>query len=245
MMNNPTALITGAARRIGKAIAKALHQQNYNVVIHYRNSKDDALTLASELNQLRAKSAVTIQGDLNQDCYQQLIEQAQGQWQRLDLLVNNASSFYQTNLEQCKASEFDDLMASNCKAPFFLSRYAAPYLKESGGNIINITDIHGIRPIKDHAFYCMAKAALTMQTQVLAKELGPDVRVNAIAPGMMVLPEGDNCLDEKEISKLTARNTLKRIGSANDIAQAVVYLNKASYVTGQILQIDGGRLLRS
>jgi pteridine reductase len=244
-MNNPTALITGAARRIGKAIAQALHQQNYNVVIHYRNSKEDALALVNELNQLRAESAIAIQGDLNQDCYQQLIEKAHGQWQRLDLLINNASSFYQTNIEQCKADEFDDLMASNCKAPFFLSRYAAPYLKESGGNIINITDIHGIRPIKDHAFYCMAKAALTMQTQVLAKELGPDVRVNAIAPGMMMLPEGDNCLDDKEINKLTARNSLKRTGSADDIAQAVIYLSKANYVTGHILQVDGGRLLRS
>lgn len=244
-MTNPTALITGAARRIGKAIATALHTQSYNVVIHYRNSKNEALALAHELNQLRPESAATIQGDLNQDCYQQLIEQAHNQWQRLDLLVNNASSFYQTNIEQCQKSEFDDLMASNCKAPFFLSRYAAPYLKKSNGNIINITDIHGIRPIKDHAFYCMAKAALTMQTQVLAKEFGPNVRVNAVAPGMMVLPEGDNSLDDKEVEKLTARNSLKRTGTADDIAQAVVYLSNANYVTGHILQVDGGRLLRS
>lgn len=244
-MNNPTALITGSARRIGKAIAQALHQQHYNIIIHYRNSKEEALALANELNQVRSDSATTLQGDLNQDCYQQLIEQAYHQWQRLDLLVNNASTFYQTNIKHCKESEFDDLMASNCKAPFFLSRNAAPYLKQSSGNIINITDIHGIRPIKDHAFYCMAKAALTMQTQVLAKELGPDIRVNAIAPGMMVLPEGDNSLDDKEVAKLTARNSLKRTGSADDIAQAVVYLSKASYVTGHILHIDGGRLLRS
>lgn len=240
-----TVLITGAARRIGRAIAQHFHQENYNIVIHYRHSQTDATQLAESLNTIRPNSARTLQADLDQlkhKDFEQLIHQAVAFWQRLDILINNASSFERSHLGQVTEEQWDRLFASNCKAPFFLSQAAMPYLIKAKGCIINIADIYANKPKQDYAVYCMAKSGLVMQTKALAQELGPDVRVNAIAPGMIMLPEGQNSMDSKEIEQYKQNIALKRMGCAKNIAQAAYFLSQADYTTGHILNIDGGRL---
>jgi pteridine reductase len=241
------ALITGAARRIGATIARVLHQSGINVLVHYHTSQDEAEQLCDELNALRGNSAVAVQADLSvMTNASLLIEHSFQAWGRLDVLVNNASRFYKTFTGEVTESHWDDLLANNVKAPFFLCQAAVPYLREHAGCIVNITDIHAERPVSDYPVYCISKAGLVMLTKALAKELGPDIRVNAVSPGAIVWPEGENSLSEELKQKIVNRTTLQRGGEPLDIAKAVLYfVRDAEYVTGQILGVDGGRSLRA
>lgn len=237
-----TALITGAARRIGAEIARTLHANNYHVIIHCNHSIAEANQLAAALNKIRADSARVIQQPLeNIDALPKLIAEAAACWNQLDLLVNNASNFFPTSFGQVTAEQWNSLHAVNLQAPFFLSQAAWPWLQKTKGNIVNIADIHAYIPMGNYSAYSIAKAGVVMMTKALAKEMAPNVRVNAIAPGCMMWPEGENELTETQQEKLTAKTYLKRHGSPQDVAQAVLYLANAAYVTGQILNVDGGR----
>lgn len=244
-MASKVALITGSAKRIGAAIAEKLHQENINVIIHYRHSQDEAEKLCEKLNAVRHKSAVSLFADLNNTkSLKNFIAAAERTWQRLDYLINNASNFYPTPFGNIEKEHWQDLLASNLTAPFFLSQAAYPLLKKNEGSIINITDIHAKRPLKNYSVYCIAKAGLVMLTKSLAKELAPEVRVNAVAPGSIIWPTGDNELDRATQEKIIAKTCLKRLGKPLDIAKAVLFLIKdAPYITGQIISVDGGRLL--
>ena len=244
MSDNPVVLITGAAHRIGATTAKLLHQQGMNIVLHYRSSREAAKKLQDELNKVRENSVILIQADLhNTSGLPTLVEEAVKAWGRLDVLVNNASSFYPTKIGEATEADWDDLLGSNLKAPFFLSQAAAPHLKKHNGCIVNIVDIHAERPLKTYSIYSMAKAGLVMMTKSLACELGPEVRVNAVAPGAILWPEN---LDEVAQQRIVSKTFLKRQGEPNDIAKAIVYLiREANYMTGQILAVDGGRSLNS
>jgi pteridine reductase len=249
MQKNPlaskVALITGAARRIGAEIARELHANGMNIVLHYNASEEAALHLSEELNQTRSASVIALRADLLvPESEQLLVDQAVKHWGRLDVLVNNASRFYRTEIGKITEYAWDDLMNSNVKAPFFLSQAAAPALAKQQGCIINITDIHGEHPLRDYAVYCISKGALIMMTKSLAKELAPSVRVNAISPGSILWPEGENTLSDVEKQKIIQQTALQRSGSPLDIAKAVLYLVRdATYVTGQVLSVEGGRTL--
>lgn len=238
-----TALITGGAKRIGAATTRLLHQAGYNVIIHCRLSQQAADELAEELNSLRDNSAKVIQGDLNIDnVYDQLIDQAYQYWDRLDVLINNASSFYPTPIGSITPDDWNNLINSNMKAPLFLAQAAAPYLKQTQGNIINMIDVHAKRPMKDHPVYCAAKAGLAMLTMSLAKDLGPDIRVNGVAPGAILWPDNDISEHTKKI--ILERTSLKRAGEPIDIAKTILFLARdADYITGQVIAVDGGRSL--
>ena len=239
----PVALITGGARRIGAVIAQSLHQAGYQVIIHYHHSETDARALAHSLNQRRAHSAAIISADLNQFAeLESLITQARRQWGRLDVLVNNASSFFPTPVGATTAAQWQDLINTNLTAPYFLAQAAAEYLAQQQGCMINIADIHGERPLKGYPVYSIAKAGLIMLTKALARELAPHVRVNAIAPGIALLPEKP--LSENLITELKAKTLLKRFAQPQDIAHAVLFLLLQSAMTGEILHIDAGRSLR-
>ncbi len=237
------ALVTGGSKRIGATTVTLLHQAGYNVIIHCRLSRQAADELAATLNDKRSDSAKVIQADLNNETiYSSLIEQAFQCWNRLDVLINNASSFYPTPIGSITLADWDNLINSNMRAPLFLAQAAAPYLKESQGNIINMIDIHGQRPMKDHPVYCAAKAGLAMLTLSLAKELGPEVRVNGVAPGAILWPEND--MPEHTKNLILERTSLKRSGQPIDIAKTILFLAKdADYITGQIIAVDGGRTL--
>jgi pteridine reductase len=241
-ISDKVVLVTGAAHRVGAAIATLLHGEGMRVIIHYRHSADAAKSLANELNQKRENTAAAVCGDLGDDtAYQGIIDQAAAIWGRLDVLVNNASSFYPTEVGSVTLEQWDDLFASNLKAPFFLSQAAAPYLKTGHGVIVNIVDIHADKPLKGYPVYCMAKAGLVMMTKSLARELGGEIRVVAIAPGAILWPEG---LDELAKEEIVSKTALKRKGDPLDIAKAALYLVRdADYVTGQVLAVDGGRTL--
>jgi pteridine reductase len=240
---HPVALITGAAKRIGSHTTRTLHDAGYNIVIHYRSSRDEADALAEFLNGQRADSARVAQADLNDsNSYQMLVDEAHAQWSRLDVLVNNASSFYPTPVGDMTMDNWNDLVNSNMRAPLFLSQAAAPYLKQNTGCIINMVDVHAQRPMKDHPIYCAAKAGLVMITMSLAKELGPEIRVNAVAPGAILWPENDMHDDTKSL--ILDRTALKRPGEPDDIANTILFLVRdAPYITGQVIAVDGGRLL--
>ncbi len=242
-MQNKTVMITGAAARIGAEIARTLHAAGFNIVIHYRSSSDKAEALMHSLNQLRQHSAVTLQADLlNTDSLPALIQQASAIWGSLDALVNNASSFYPTPMGTITEAQWDDLMGSNLKAPLFLSQAASPYLKKTRGCIVNIVDIHGFRPMKAHTLYCAAKAGLAMLTQSLAKEMGPDIRVNGVAPGAIMWPQSE--LNNEIQASILERTVLKRQGCPEDIANTVKFLiMDGNYITGQVIAVDGGRSL--
>jgi len=236
-------LITGAAHRIGARIAHALHRAGANLVLHYRSSKVSAEVIAQQLNGQRAQSVVLVQGDL-QDTRRipQLIDEAAAVWGRLDVLINNASTFYPSPLGSVTEDQWQDLLGTNLRAPFFLSQAAAPFLRGTQGCIVNIADIHADRPLKNYPVYSIAKAGLVMLTKALACELGPEVRVNAVAPGAILWPE--HGLDEVTKQRIVARTFLKRQGDPSDIAQAVLFLIRdAGYLTGQVLTVDGGRSL--
>lgn len=241
------ALVTGGARRIGAAIATALHAAGFNVAIHCRRSQAQAQALADTLNRRRPASALTLQADLAaSEAAETLVERAIARWGRLDALINNASSFYPTPVGTVTPAQWADLMGSNLKAPFFLSQAAAPALRECRGAIINLADIHGMRPLRSHPVYCAAKAGLVMLTRSLALELGPHIRVNAIAPGAILWPEQDDDNGAQQ-QRLIERLPLQRLGSPDDIAAMVRFLvsDEAAYVTGQVIGVDGGRGLES
>jgi len=240
-------LITGAARRIGAEIARALHAADMNIILHYHASATQAWDLALQLNSIRPDSVVTLKANLcSLTEISSLVEEAANVWGRLDGLVNNASRFYKTSVDSVTEEAWNDLFDSNLKAPFFLSKAAVPYLKKTKGSIINITDIHGDRPMRDYPVYCMTKAGLIMQTKALAKELSPKIRVNAISPGEIAWPEGENSLSNELKQKIIERIALQRHGDPNYIAKAVLFfLQDADYITGHVLVVDGGRSLTS
>ncbi len=240
----PVALITGGARRIGAVIVKTLHHAGYRVVIHCHNSIDQARSLTHSLNQIRPHSAETLTADLNQfSALESLITQAQQIWQRLDILINNASSFFPTAVGATTEGQWEDLMNTNLKSPYFLAQAAAPFLTIHQGCIINIADIHGERPLKGHPVYSIAKAGLIMLTQALARELAPQIRVNAVAPGIALLSE-KLLHDDNLVHQLKAKTLLKRFAEPKDIAQAVLFLLQQPAITGQVLNIDCGRSIR-
>ena len=234
------ALITGAARRVGAAIAHALHGAGASVVLHYRRSGRDAAELAAALERERPGSAVTVQADLLDGTrIAELIEEAGAAFGRLDILVNNASSFYPTPLGEITEQAWDDLVGTNLKAPLFLAQAAAPRLTAARGLIVNLVDIHGLRPLRRYPVYSLAKAGLILLTKSLARELAPHVRVNAVAPGPVLWPE-DADLELKQ--KVLSRTLLEREGSPEDVARAVrFFATDAPFITGQVLCVDGGR----
>jgi pteridine reductase len=240
-LTGKTVLITGGARRVGAAIARTLHGAGANLVIHYRKSATEAGALADELNAARAKSTQIFQADLlDLGKLPALVEFAVRSFGALDVLVNNASTFYPTKIGEITPKAWDDLMGSNLKAPLFLSQAAAPALKKSSGLIINIVDIHALRPLRDYTVYCTAKAGLHMLTRSLAKELGPEVRVNGISPGPVLWPEQGG--DESARKKIIQRTILQKMGTPEDIARtALFFAASAPFITGQILAVDGGR----
>ncbi len=236
-----TALITGAARRVGATIARVLHGAGASIVLHYRSSADDAARLAAELNGLRAGSVQLAGGDLlDTGTCPLLIAETLAAFGTLDILVNNASTFYPTPVGDITERDWDDLIGTNLKAPLFLAQAAASALHERSGLIINLADIHGMRPLRRFPVYCLAKAGVVMLTRSLARELGPHVRVNAVAPGPVMWPEDG--VEPALQAKITQRTALKRTGSAVDVARACLFFAaEAPYVTGQILAVDGGR----
>ena len=234
------ALVTGGARRIGSALALALHAAGADILLHYRSSADAARGLADTLNATRPGSAALVQADLlDADAPAQLVAATRAAFGRLDILVNNASAFYPTPIGELTESAWDELVGTNLKAPLFLAQAAAPLLMEARGLVLNLVDIHGLKPLRGYSTYSIAKAGLIMLTKSLARELAPQVRVNAVAPGPVLWPEGaDAGLREEIIS----RTLLKRAGSPEDVARAVLYFAcDAPYVTGRILAVDGGR----
>jgi pteridine reductase len=237
------ALVTGAARRIGAAIAELLHDNGVNVAIHYRGSKEHAAKLAARLNQGRPDSAKIFRADLAARNEPEALIDAVTDWSgRLDILINNASTFYPTPLGTITDEQWSELVGSNLKAPLFLSQAAIPHLRSSRGVIVNIIDIHAKRPLRDHAVYGSAKAGLAMLTRSLAKDLAPDIRVNGVAPGAIAWPEND--MTDAVKKKIVAQIPLGRSGDPADIANCVLFLVRdATYSTGQIIAIDGGRSL--
>jgi len=234
-------LITGAARRVGATIARTLHAHGANILIHHRASAAAARELAASLNAARRGSAAVAQAELREtSAPAALVQRAVSEFGQLDVLVNNASSFYPTPVGEITESHWDDLIGSNLKAPLFLSQAAAPQLRRTHGLIVNIVDIHARRPLKRYTVYCITKAGLAMLTRSLARELGPDVRVNGIAPGPVLWPEDE--IEPALKEEIIERTALKRLGSPEDVASAVLFFaSDAAYVTGQILSVDGGR----
>jgi pteridine reductase len=241
LLEHKTVLITGAARRVGASIARVLHAAGANLVLHYRSSAEDAAALERELNALRPDSARSVDCDLLEVAQlPQLVDSAGAAFGGLDVLINNASTFYPTPLGDITEIDWNDLIGTNLKAPLFLAQAAAPLLQAAQGLIVNVADIHGLRPLRRYPVYSIAKAGLIMLTKSLARELGPRVRVNAVAPGPVMWPEDG--LDTALQENITQRTALKRIGSPEDVARACLYFaSDAPYVTGQILAVDGGR----
>ncbi|MCL4470802.1 MAG: pteridine reductase [Gammaproteobacteria bacterium] len=242
-MQGKVVLISGGAKRVGAAICRRLHGEGANLMIHYRSSAAEAEALRDELNRQRPDSAALVQGDLHDiDRLPDLVAATIRRFGRLDVLINNASSFYPTTVGEIAEKDWHDLVGTNLKAPLFLSQAAARALRHHHGCIVNITDIHAERPMKSYVVYSIAKAGLVGLTKSLAHELGPEVRVNAVAPGPIMWPEEDPTFDDQERRRIVAHTLLKRDGSPDDIARAVLFLVKdAPYVTGVILPVDGGR----
>lgn len=239
-----TVLVTGAARRVGAAIVQACIAANYRVILHYHTSAAEAEALIAQCEQKKPGSIVlSLQADLSMpaECTRVAAE-IQQKIGHLDVLVNNASRFYPTPFGTVTEENWADLMDSNVKAAFFLSQACKDLLQTSQGCIVNITDVHAEQALKNYCVYSMAKAAWKMQTKALAKELAPSVRVNAVAPGAVMLPEGVNELDANVLAKITESTALQRMGSASDISNAVLFLIDSGYITGQTLHVDGGRL---
>jgi pteridine reductase len=238
----PVALVTGAANRIGATIARVLHAAGYHVIVHYRNSAPAAHELVSELNALRADSVRSLRADLAEFAQlESLAQRSLAQWGRLDLLVNNASSFYPTALAEIDEGDWQDLMNSNARAPLFLSKHLHGALKVSRGCIVNIVDSTALDGVAGFTPYTMAKAALANMTRSLAREFAPDVRVNGVSPGAILWPEYAGGVSEEEKQSTIAQTALRRMGTPEDIAHAVLFLARdASYVTGQVIAVDGG-----
>ncbi len=242
-MQGKVVLISGGAKRVGAAICRRLHGEGASLMIHYRSSAAEAEALRDELNRQRPDSVALVQGDLHDiDRLPGLVAAAVRRFGRLDVLINNASSFYPTMVGEIAEKDWHDLVGTNLKTPLFLSQAAAEALRHHHGCIVNITDIHAERPMKSYVVYSIAKAGLAGLTKSLAHELGPEVRVNGVAPGPIMWPEEDPTFDDQERRRIVAHTLLKREGSPDDIARAVLFLVKdAPYVTGVILPVDGGR----
>ena len=244
MVDNKVVLITGAAHRIGATTARYLHEAGFNIILHYLSSRSPAQALQKELNGKRENSVVLVQADLcANNALNALAKEAYNAWQRLDVLINNASTFYRTPIGSANDQHWDDLFGTNVKAPFFLAQAAAPFLRKTHGCIINMVDIHARRPLKEYSIYSMAKAALETMTKALARELGPEIRVNGVAPGAILWPDN---IDEVTKQRIVSKTFLKRKGEPEDIAKAIRFIiEDAPYMTGQIISIDGGRSLSS
>jgi pteridine reductase len=242
-LQDKVVLITGGARRIGAAVSRHLHGQGANLVVHYRSSAGEARELKRELLAARSDSVTLVQGDLLKPAnLVGLVKDAVKAYGRLDALVNNASSFYPTPLGEIDEKVWDDLIGTNLKAPLFLSQAAARELRKTHGSIVNIIDIHAEFPMKNYVVYNVAKSGLLALTRSLARELGPEVRVNGIAPGTIMWPEDEAWKDDLARQRIVNQTALKRVGEPEDIAKAVAFLvSSAPYVTGQVLAIDGGR----
>jgi len=237
------ALVTGAARRIGACIAETLHRRGCDVFLHYHSSSDAVSGLAQKLNAQRTASAIIVQADLGKpEDINRLAGMVKTRTGQLDLLVNNASRFFPTVVGTTSTEQWDDLMGSNLRGPYFLTQALVPELASAGGSVVNLLDIHAVKPMPGHAVYCMAKAGLQMMTLALAKELGPKIRVNGVAPGAILWPESEN--DPGHQQGILEKVVMGRAGRPEDIASAVAYLGlDAPYVTGQVLAVDGGRSL--
>lgn len=242
-MQGKVILITGGAKRVGAAICRRLHAQGARLIVHYRSSLGEAKALQNELNQTRPDSVALAQADLlDKELLSDLIEKSAKRFGQLDVLINNASSFFPTPLHQCTLEDWDDLIGSNLKAPLFLSQAAAPYLKERSGCVINIVDIHAERPLRNYAIYNAAKGGLLSLTRSLAVEMAPEVRVNGVSPGPILWPEDGEWSDEAARQHIIEGTLLKRCGEPDDIAKTVQFLiADAPYITGQIIAVDGGR----
>lgn len=244
-MNCPVVLITGAARRIGAEIAKTFHREGFDVALHYNRSAEDANALAETLNSQRKNSAATFQAELTDVSAIKTMTKSVFQWRnKLNVLINNASSFYPTELGSASEEQWDDLMGSNLKGPYFLCQAVAQKLRESSGSIISIADIYAKNPLKGYSIYCIAKAGNIMLTKSLAKELAPEVRVNGIAPGVILWPNTDDQMSETTKHKVIDSVPLGRTGRPADIAKLALFLaTTASYTTGQVIAVDGGSSL--
>ncbi len=235
-------LITGAAVRIGAYITQAAHKDGYNIVMHYRYSAKQTQDLQNKLNQIRPNSCIKVQADFDaQTDFSNIIKFITSHFGRLDVLINNASDFFPTNLDELNETEYNKLFNSNVKGPLFLSQACYPLLKQSKGSIINMVDIHADKPLKNHPVYSMAKAANKMMVKALAKEMAPGVRVNGISPGCILMPLGESaCYDKDEIINRTA---LGRQGSEHNLYHGLKFLIKNDYITGEVIKVDGGRSL--
>ena len=240
---NKTIFITGAAKRIGKEIALTFKELGWNIIIHYNSSKNDAQVLADEINGTNPDSAITVQGNLDvKEDVEKVINEVRDAFPTIDLLINNASTFYPTPIEDISEEHWDKLVGSNLKGPLFLIKGLKDKLKESKGSIINITDTNLSKGVANYSIYSAAKAGLESITKGLARELAPDIKVNAIAPGAMLEPP-DVTWTEEQKSKVISSIPLNRMGSEKDISEAVKFLAKSNYITGQIIKVDGGRSL--
>ncbi|MCP3687279.1 MAG: pteridine reductase [Gammaproteobacteria bacterium] len=246
LLAGKSALITGAANRIGAQIARTLHENGANLIIHYRDSITAATELQQLLNNSRADSAITLACELNDtEELQTLSQDAAAAFNGLDILINNASSFYPAAIGEITQQHWDSLLSSNFKAPLFLSQACYPWLRESRGVIINMLDIYATTPLKNHSLYCSAKAANQMLVKSLALDLAPEVRVNGIAPGAILWPQQNRVAELEVQRKITAQIPLQRTGTPQSIAQTVLFLISNDYVTGEVIRVDGGRLLQS
>lgn len=246
--NPKTVLVTGGARRIGACIVREFHVKGYNVIIHYNKSEDEAKELADELNDIRNNSVLVVKANLSDFSDPKLaasfVDKVTKFKGRLDCLVNNASSFFPTQFGEVSLEQWRDLMISNTGGPFFLAQAVAPVIEKSNGVIINISDIHAQKPLKNYSVYSIAKAANDMMTKTLARELAPGIRVNAVAPGPVMWPEDKNTLTDEQKNNILNRTLLKKAGNSKDIAKAVYFLATSDYITGQILAVDGGRSIK-
>jgi pteridine reductase len=241
-LSGKVVLVTGGAKRVGAAIVRRLHREGADVMLHYRGSEREANALRSELNAARANSVALVQADLlDLAGLAEIVRNAVNRFDRLDALVNNASAFFPTPVGEMTQATWESLIGTNLRAPLFLSQAAAPHLKKTNGAIVNITDIHAERPLKNYVIYSIAKAGLAGLTRSLARELGPEVRVNGVAPGPIAWPE-DGSFDEVARQRVISNTILRRTGDPDDIARAVYFfIAEAPYVTGQIIAVDGGR----
>lgn len=241
-LSGKVALITGGAKRVGAAIARRLHREGANLMLHYRGSEREAKALREELNAARANSVALVQADLlDVQGLPEIVRNTVNRFERLDALINNASTFFPTPVGEMTPANWESLIGANLRAPLFLSQSAASHLKKAGGAIVNITDIHAERPLKSYVIYSIAKTGLVGLTRSLARELAPEVRVNGVAPGAIVWPE-DGSWDDLTRQRIVSHTLLRRTGDPDDIARAVYYLiAEAPYVTGQIIAVDGGR----
>ncbi len=242
-MQGKVMLVTGGGRRVGAAICRRLHAAGASIALHYRSSAEEALALQDELNAQRPDSVTVFSADLlDLTALPMLVGQVMARFGRLDGLINNASSFYPTPLAGVNDAQWHDLLGTNLRAPLFLAQAAADELRRRHGCIVNIVDIHAERPMHGHLLYSVAKAGLVALTRALAQEMAPNVRVNAVAPGVILWPEGGDWEDDEQRRKIVAHTLLKREGEPDDIARTVAFLvQDAPYITGQVIAVDGGR----